>query len=404
LKNVILLTIDTLRRDVLGCYGHSPSLTPFIDSLQTKCIRFNNAQTVGPYTQAAFPGILTSSYYLEYGYGKDKKKLSPHRKMVSEVLLENGIITAGFHSNAYLCAFFGWNRGWDTFYDGMDVEVSDKVPYIEAPNLNKKVLNWLAMQSMDKPFFLWVHYMDVHEPYIPQQKYLEMIDPDMDLDENIMFSLFKNVLLKRDVSNENTVATLKKLYLAGVRRIDDYINEFFSILERVNLLENSTIIVTADHGDEFNEHGGLSHDGKMYKELIDVPLLMFDSSLPKGQVSDNLVSLIDVSPTIIHLFGLKPVDHFEGHSLLPLDQYPDRGVLGEAVDKHGSKEKGDEKEIHFFRKGNMKIIYHERQDSWELYDLSNDPKELNNIIENYPDSEDLKNAIIPRVRRWQNNH
>ena len=135
LKNVILLTIDTLRQDTLGCYGSITNLTPFIDSLQPQSIIFKNAQSVGPYTQAAFPGILTSSYYLEYGYGKDKKKLSPYRKMVSEVLHQEGIITAGFHSNAYLCNFFGWNRGWDNFYDGMDVEVSDKVPYIEAPVL-----------------------------------------------------------------------------------------------------------------------------------------------------------------------------------------------------------------------------------------------------------------------------
>jgi arylsulfatase A-like enzyme len=402
LKNVILLTIDTLRRDVLGCYGHSPSLTPFIDSLQTKCIRFEKAQSIGPYTQAAFPGILTSSYYLEYGYGKDKKKLSPHRKIISEVLHENGIATGAFHSNAYLSGFFGWNRGWDTFYDGMDVDVSEKVPYIEAPILNKKVLSWLVMQSLDKPFFLWVHYMDVHEPYIPQKKYLEMVDPDMDLDENIMFSLFKNVLLKRDISKKNTVATLKKLYLAGVRRIDDYVKEFFDILDRVNLIENSIVIMTADHGDEFDEHGGLSHDGKLYRELIDVPLLLFDFSSPKGQVTDNLVSLIDIPPTIVHHFGLKPVERFEGHSLFPLDQYPDRGVFGEAIDKYGSTEKGDEQEIHFFRKGDIKIIYHERQDRWELYDLKTDPGELNNIIENYPGSEDLKKVIVPRLRRWKN--
>ena len=94
---------------------------------------------------------------------------------------------------------------------------------------------WLSTQPLDKPFFLWVHYMDVHEPYIPQRKYLEMIDPSLELDEDIMFSLFKNFLLKRNVSNKNTVGVLKKLYLAGVRRIDDYVKEFFEMLERLNL-------------------------------------------------------------------------------------------------------------------------------------------------------------------------
>ena len=105
-RSVILLTIDTLRRDALGCYGGEGRLTPFIDSIQDRCIRFSRAQSAGPYTQAGFPGILTSSYYLDYGYSKDKK-FNPNRVLISEPLHDQGIATAGFHSNAYLCAYFG---------------------------------------------------------------------------------------------------------------------------------------------------------------------------------------------------------------------------------------------------------------------------------------------------------
>lgn len=104
MKNVILLTIDTLRRDVIGCYGGKGGLTPFIDSIQDRCIRFNNALSTGPYTQAAFPGILTSSYYLEYG-PKIPRNLPKERVLISEVLKKHGILSAGFHSNAYLCSF-----------------------------------------------------------------------------------------------------------------------------------------------------------------------------------------------------------------------------------------------------------------------------------------------------------
>ena len=401
MKNVILLTIDTLRQDTLGCYGSNQNLTPFMDSIQNHCIRFSKAQSLGPYTQAAFPGILTSSYYLEYGYGKDKKKLSPYRRLVSEALKSEGIVTAGLHSNAYLCEFFGWNRGWDTFYDGMDVEVTDQMPYIEAPALNKKVLSWLSTQSSEKPFFLWVHYMDVHEPYSPPKKYLEMVDPDLDLDETIMFSLFKNVLLKRDTSNPRQVELLKKLYLAGVRKVDDSTKELFDMVDRVGFLENTIVIVTADHGDEFNEHGGLSHDGKMYRELIDIPLFIYDPSLPNGVVCDKLVSTIDVAPTILHLFGLEPEDRFEGQSLLPIEAYQERGVFGEATDKHGSSEQAEDKEVHFYRQGDIKIIYYERTEAWEMYDLQQDPKELNNIVDKFPEvSAPLKEKILPRVGRW----
>ena len=401
MKNVVLLTIDTLRQDALGCYGNQQNLTPFIDSIQNHCIRFEKAQSLGPYTQAAFPGILTSSYYLEFGYGKDKKKLSPYRLLISEALKKEGFITAGFHSNAYLCSFFGWNRGWDTFYDGMDVEVTDQMPYIEAPALNKKVLSWLSTQSSEKPFFLWVHYMDVHEPYSPPKKYLEMVDPDLDLDEGIMFSLFKNVLLKRDTSNPRQVQLLKKLYLAGVRKVDDSTKELFDMVDRVGFLENTVVILTADHGDEFNEHGGLSHDGKMYRELIDIPLIIYDPSLSEGVICDKLVSTLDLAPTIIHLFGLEPEDRFEGQSLLPIESIQERGVFGEATDKHGSSEQTDDKEVHYYREGDIKIIYYERTDTWEMYDLRQDPKELNNIISNFPAvAGPLKEKILPRVARW----
>ena len=141
MKNVILFTIDTLRKDVLGCYGSKNKLTPFIDSLQERCIKFTNMQATGPYTQASFPGILASSYYLEYGR---EKKLSPKKTLVSEVLKKSGITTAGFHSNPYVSDYFGWNRGWDVFYDSMEAEVSQEVPYIKGDEINKKVREWLS--------------------------------------------------------------------------------------------------------------------------------------------------------------------------------------------------------------------------------------------------------------------
>jgi len=396
LKNVILLTIDTLRKDVLGCYG-GESFTPFIDSIQDNCIRFNKAYSPGPYTQAAFPGILTSSYYLEYGR---QKMLSERRVLISEVVKKGGIATAGFHSNPYISTYFGWNRGWDVFYDSMEEEVNDKVPYIKADVLNKKVHDWLK-SCQDKPFFLWVHYMDVHEPYVPEWKYIEIVDPSIQIDEEEMFRLFRDVVLKRDVSDKEVVELLKKLYCAHVREIDDGVKEFFGILEKDNLLKESVIIITSDHGDEFGEHGGLSHDGKMYSELVNVPLFIYEPSREKTEVCDILVSGLDVPPTIVYLFGLDSVDAFEGHPLIPLEDYPTRGAFGEAVDKHGSREKGEEKEVHYYLEGDLKIIYCETDDSWELYDLKADPKEVNNIIEISSVAETMKQKVRRRVRRYQ---
>lgn len=400
MKNVILLTIDTLRKDALGCYD-GENLTPFIDSIQDHCIRFTKAHSPGPYTRAAFPAMLTSSYYLEYGM---EEMLSEKRVLVSEVLKRAGIVTAAFHSNPHISEVFGWERGWDVFYDSMDEDVDDEVPYIKAQEINKKVATWLSSHieiGQYKRFFLWLHYMDIHEPYIPDRKYIEMIDPSIDLTPKDMLRLFDDVLLKRDVSDKGVVEVMKKLYWAHVREVDEAVEGFFGILRERDLLDNSVVFITSDHGDEFGEHGGLSHDGKMYSELVHVPLVIHEPDRESGLVCDTLVSIIDIPPTIVQLFGLNRVEAFEGCSLFPSEEYPEKGVFGEAVDKHGSFEEGDEKEVHYYREGDLKIIYRERDDSWELYDLRSDPGEAHNIIETSPAAEKMKEKIRPRVRRYK---
>ena len=402
MKNVILLTIDVLRKDVLGCYGNESGLTPFIDSLQNQCIKFTKGQATGPYTQASFPGLLTSSYYLEYG---KPKGLAPERTLISEPLQKAGIATAGFHSNPYLSDFLGWNRSWDVFYDSMEDEVEPRIPYIRGHIINTKVNNWLSSHTRGgeyKPFFLWLHYMDIHEPYMPEKKYIDMVDSSLTISQDEMYSLFQDTLLKRDVSGVGKVALLKKLYDIHVREVDTYVQKFFDILEKLSILKDSVVIITSDHGDEFNEHGGLSHDDKMYSELIDVPLFIYDPNRDKGEVCDTLTSNIDIPPTIIHLFCLEPVAGFEGHSLLPLEHYPQKGVFGEAIDQHSQRGGDIDKDIYFYREKDLKIIYHANLDSWEMYDLKEDPRELNNIVDSSPQTEELKNKLKPRARRWLN--
>ena len=401
MKNVILLTIDALRKDVLGCYGNESRLTPFIDSLQDKCIRFTKGQTTGPYTQASFPGLLTSSYYLEYG---KPRGLASERTLISEPLQKAGIVTAGFHSNPYVCGFLGWNRGWDVFYDSMEDEVEPRIPYIRGNVINTKVSNWLSSHTRGEeyePFFLWLHFMDIHEPYIPEKEYIDMVDPSIIISQDEMYSLFENTLLKRDVSDPEKVVLLKKLYDIHVREVDTYVQEFFGTLEKLSILKDSVVIITHDHGDEFNEHGGLSHDDKMYSELINMPLIIYDPSKEKGEVCDTLVSNVDIPPTIIHLFGLEPIAAgFEGHSLFPLKDYPQKGVFGEAIDQHSQRGGDIDKDIYFYREGDLKLIYRANLDSWEMYDLKEDPRELNNIADTLPVAEELKSKLKPRVRRW----
>jgi arylsulfatase A-like enzyme len=395
MQNVILLTIDALRKDAI----ENEKIAPFFNSIKEKSIVFNQAYSGGPYTQAAFPGILGSSYYLDYG--RTKGKCPPQRILVSEPLKNAGINTAAFHSNAYLAGFFGWNKGWNTFYDSMEAEVTDEVPYIKADAINQKVDNWLNSQKAnDRPFFLWLHYMDVHEPYVPEQKYIDTVDPDIDLTSNEMMDLFKNIILKRDITDNEKIGLLQKLYLAGVVEVDRALEDFFEIIKKHGV-DNSLILITADHGDEFNDHGGLSHDGKMYEELVHVPFLIYDPTKKEGKEFNDIVSTLDIPPTITEYFGVDTPVKWQGQSLLPLANYKSKGAHGESIDKKGNHEKGDEGEVHYYREGDLKIIYCDTDDSWELYDLKEDPEELNNIIHKNTMTEYMMKKLIPGVNRYK---
>lgn len=400
MKNIILITVDTMRKDVFGCHGNKENLTPFIDSIQDRCIRFERMQSIGPYTQASFPGILTSSYYFAFPDHGRGKKLSRDRVLISEVLQKHGIATAGFHSNAFLSDYFGWNRGWDVFYDSMRDDVSDEFPYIRGGVINRKAADWIKshrQSKADKPFFLWVHYMDIHEPYVAEKKYLDIVDSSVNISQAEMFDLFKNILLKRDVSDEDTVKLLRTLYKAHVREADEYVKELLANLENLGVLSNSIIMITSDHGDEFNEHGSLSHDGKMFSELIDIPFFIYDSDKDRGEVCGTLVSNIDISPTIVNHFGLESVKEFKGRSLLPLSNYPQIGVYGEAVDKVGHTVKDTDKPIYYYREEELKIIYHVKDDRWEMYNLENDPEELKNIVEISEAAGGMKEKLKQRI-------
>jgi arylsulfatase A-like enzyme len=399
MKNVILLTIDALRKDVLGCYGNTRELSPFIDSVAEDGLVFTHSYCVAPYTQASFPGILTSSYLFDY---PRSDKISPQRTLISESLQRADIPAAAFHSNPYLSAYFGWNRGWKHFYDSMQDDVDPQNPYIKGNVINQKVEAWLDSylhSSPEHPFFMWVHYMDMHEPYVPDPGYIEAVDASVHISNDEMFALFKENMLGRDTSNPEVVDLLKKLYLAHVREVDDYTRMLFDILDSRKLLKDTVVIITSDHGEEFNEHGGLSHDGKMYSELIRTPLVVCNYDTGKSVVCDKLVSAIDIAPTIVNLFELDPEPNFQGRSFLPVDRFSEKGCFGEAVGKLSHKIKPTDKPAYFYCEKNLIIFYREEDDKWELYDLQADPGEVNNIIETSPRAATMKEKLKPRIGR-----
>ena len=398
MKNVVLLTLDATRKDALGVYGNGKSVSPTFDQWAQEALVFTNAHATGPYTRASFPGILASSHFLEYGLTKG---LSSRRTLISEPLREAGIATGAFHSNPYLCEYLGWNRGWDRFYDSMDEEVDSRLAYVRGSQVNRKAFEWLkahtSARRIDRSSSGSTTWTCTSRTCPSADSSIRSIR-SLDLSEDEMYGLFQDVLLKRDTENQEIVAILRRLYDVQVREVDEYFAELLSCLEDLGVLSETGIIATSDHGDEFGEHGGLSHDDKMYSELVGVPLLIH--GFEERGICDRVVSTIDVAPTIMNLFGLPSVHEFAGRSLAPSAKYIERGVHGEAVRQHGGDGGGADDDIYFYREGGLKVIHRPDAGSWELYDLASDPAERTNIIETSAEAERMREVIAPRVKRW----
>lgn len=426
--NLILITIDCLRADHVSCLGYSKKTTPNLDYLASRGVLFSQAISVGPGTPESFIAILTSTYPQMYG---GELYITDRRTTVAPVLKGYGYHTAAFHSNPFLSSYLGYGKGFDTFDDsipkggheslasrtkelaGSMVGTKSKLykvlaqiyaatitakPYIRAEVLNKKAISWLY----DNPnnFFLWMHYMDVHWPCYPRRR---IISP---LERLHVYNLNNKKTPAPEEINE-----LIDLYDGEINYVDEMIGSFLRILKQSHILDNTFVVITADHGDEFMERGHFGHTFALYDELIHVPLIIIGPEL-EGQVISQQVSLLDLAPTILDMFKIEKPKAFLGNSLLPLVRRRRRAKArnAEAISETSdidvtmkqpsmpSKLQLDaNRRIISLRTGKWKYIYTKGKRD-ELYDLENNPEETQNIIDIKPEiAAELRAKIMAHI-------
>ena len=329
--NVVLLTADALRADHLGCYGYHRDTSPVLDAFADESLRFTNAYSASSHTREAVPALLTGEFP-DVAIGSDYRLASD---TVASTLSEAGYATAGFHSNPFVSRAYGFDRGFDTFDDDLHLgqhklialaqRALDKVRnrhYARADEINDRSLEWLDAQTVDEPFFLWNHYMDTHGPYEPPGEYATLY-ADREVSGREAQSLYQRAIDDPESITESERELLIDLYDAEIRYNDEHIGAFLDALRDRLLLEESIVIVSADHGDAFGEHGYYEHPRYLHDEITHVPLFV---RLPDGS-SDTIetpASTLDIGATIEGILGDDP----EFSLLDPPDQ--DRRVFSQA--------------------------------------------------------------------------
>ena len=313
--HVVLVSLDAVRRDAVGAFqGDGESVTPELDALSRESIRFTEAYAQLPHTLPSHMSMLTGLYSRRHGVIHPTDRLGESQVMLAEILRNAGYATAAFVDGGYLSLSFGY-QGFDTFDDGPGT--SEKQP---VENIVRKALRWLA-SSRGRPFFLFLHTYQVHCPYDPPPRYDVYRDPDYRGPVQVKGNCggYFEALRQRVTLEPADFAYVIAKYDGELHYVDEALGKLFAALGTPRLAERTIIVVTSDHGENFDDHPRfpVGHSS-LHDEVVRVPLLIAGPGVPAGRRIRAQVESIDIMPTLLDLVGLRPPAPVDGRSLAPL--------------------------------------------------------------------------------------
>ncbi len=392
--NVLLLSLDTLRADHIGAYGYERATTPNLDALAEDAIVFEHAIAPANHTLESHMSLMTGLYPAAHGVRRkpgDRLRadpLSPRRVTLAETLQAHGYATGGFAYNCvWMQARYGFGQGFDHYR---------AIP-VNAQRVNDEwIFPWLEAHRQ-RTFFLFVHYYDVHSdwrklPYDAPKEFVERFAGPAPAgfeacrDEVCATKL----LMSLDKSNEEIPAEhldyLRHLYDAGVAATDEQVGRLIGKIRKLGLYDDTVIVVTADHGEEFREHGNLLHK-QLYEETIRVPLIVrHPATLGRPRRIAQPTATLGIMPTILDVLGISPIVPTQATSLPALaDAAPaSEGIVVSGLNQHA------------LLRWPWKLIEKGRQR--ELYNLHDDPGEVRDLADQ---ERDIRTSMVSRLRKWK---
>lgn len=373
--NIVLIIIDTLRADHLGCYGYYRDTSPSIDSLAETGITFLNVHGQSSWTLPAITTIFTGLNVKEHGAGRRGNSvyaMSYDVPTIPLLLKREGYSTMGIFNVFLLSEQFGFNKGFDRFSCEWLGDGRAGVSVDEA-------IEWISEYDNPSPFFLSLHVFDPHDPYDPPAPYDELFTPSGAQGKTWWPALVDGSLDSSEENREHLVG----LYDGEIAWTDSQLERLFAHLRDLNLDENTIIIIVADHGEEFLDHNSVGHGYTMHQEIVHVPIIIAGPGIPIDSLNTSDRSQTDILPTILAIASADKPDHLNGYSLLsstvPARALPASNVNSTSAANTAAVTMGNRKLI-WNSQNNMSVMYDIVLDSFEQDPLSPDSDLVDSVL------------------------
>lgn len=391
--NIIIICIDSLRPDHLGCYGYVRDTSPNIDRFAKQALRFSSAISAGDWTVESVPSILTGTYPLTHQIKYFNSLRNPEVRTIAEELSKRGYLCDLWTNHIALNKLDiqdGFkNRYLFTLYKNNKPVFNDEI-------LTQQIIEKLKTEYKSNRFFLYIHYDGCHVPYNPPELYKSMYlkDKYRKHPESVPISATDKADAKYEgtgeipnAAAENNITDINyyiSTYDAAIRYVDRQVGLLLDALKLSGLDKNTVLILTADHAEMLGEHNMYFSHGKTYEENIKVPLIVKFPQLSKKKVIDRQVCLVDIVPTILDFAQITIPAYVQGESLMPFIQ-----ATGSYSRKYAFPGNFT------IRDGDWKLICDDdKKGLWELYDLKNDPRESKNLADLRQDKFELLEAEL----------
>jgi arylsulfatase A-like enzyme len=423
--NFLLITIDTLRWDHLSCYGYERKTSPIMDNLASEGIIFDKVIVQRPKTTPSFASIMTGLYPWEMGIWGTGQSLPEDYNTIAERLREKGYTTAGITTNANLSPSFGFSQGFSYYVNPKRAT---------ADTITDLTLEWIDNESLEDPYFLWVHYVDPHTPYTPPTPYDSAFIDDLNTSNDLTVPLIDPNRQTGGIRNQEwlmgpdknrNLTYLISQYDGEILFTDSEIGRLLRGMTERGLMNKTLLLLTSDHGESLGEHKYFFEHGYFpYEPCSHIPMIFKfpDDRIEQPRRIDAIVQGIDIVPTILELLGIDSSDNISGKSMLPILS----GEIAE-INHHAFIEADYSRRLGFSRTIRSKdwvFIYHPNRSikrpvtplsilySWydllwlafedELYYLPDDPYQEINLIQQRRDQYLKHLALLVEYDPWAN--